>query len=85
MWRRYIEDLPISELQNIPGYNQRTWFHLEGATPEIYNTSLPRAREISPGKLSFRRGATTKSSIKPIGLILTMLSPTKSVRLRENF
>lgn len=56
---RYVEMLDeffVPQLQNFPGYNQRTWFQQDGATSHTSNRSLPRVREIFPNKLISRRG-----------------------------
>ncbi|GBP12630.1 hypothetical protein EVAR_10285_1 [Eumeta japonica] len=39
---RYVEmldDFFVPELQNFPGYNQRTWFQQDGATSHMFNRS----------------------------------------------
>ncbi|GBP69149.1 hypothetical protein EVAR_47424_1 [Eumeta japonica] len=56
---RYMEMLDeffVPELQNFPGCNRRTWFQQDGATSHTSYRSLPRVREIFPGKLISRRG-----------------------------
>ncbi|GBP20082.1 hypothetical protein EVAR_13854_1 [Eumeta japonica] len=49
-----LDDFFVPELQNFPGYNRKTWFN--GATSHTSYRSLPRVREIFPGKLISRRG-----------------------------
>lgn len=53
---KMLDDFLLPKLQNFPGYNQRTWFQQDGATSHTSNVSLPRVREIFPGKLISRRG-----------------------------
>lgn len=65
---RYVEMLDeffVPQLQNFPGYNQRTWFQQDGATSHTSNRSLPRVREFFPNKLISRRGDTNRPPRSP--------------------
>jgi len=46
---RMLDEFLLPELQNFPGYNQRTWFQQDGATSQTSNRSLSRVGEIFPG------------------------------------
>ena len=60
-----LDDFWLPTLQNSPGYSQRTWFQQDGATSHTSNVSLPRVREIFPGKLISRRGDINWPSRSP--------------------
>ena len=43
------------QLQQLVGYNNRSWMHQDGATCHISNESIPVAKEMFPNKLFSRR------------------------------